>query len=170
MTGVKRRRRDQEVAERGAELLGLVDGAGGLEGDATQLGRQRGRAVEVAAGRLEALGKCLGGLAIAAVLEHPCEQLLDRLLGAELLYLRIGARQHQPRLQLQQRRDQHQELGRHLQLQLALALEVLDVGDHDLAQLDLEQAHLLAQDDRHQQVKRPGEDVEVEVEVGDCHR
>ena len=44
---------------------------------------------------------------------------------------------------------------------------MLDVGDDDLAQLQLEQAHLLAQDDRHQQVERPGEDVEVEIELGD---
>ncbi len=44
---------------------------------------------------------------------------------------------------------------------------MLDVGDDDLAQLDLEQVDLLAQQDRDQQVERPGEDVEVEIEVGD---
>ena len=49
-------------------------------------------------------------------------------------------------------------------------LEVLDVGDDDLAELDLEQADLLAQDERHQQVEGPGEDVEVELELGGAHR
>ena len=47
---------------------------------------------------------------------------------------------------------------------------MLDVGDDDLAELDLEQADLLAQDDREQQVERTGEDVEVEVQLGDGHR
>jgi len=40
---------------------------------------------------------------------------------------------------------------------------VLDVGDDDLAQLQVEQADLLAQDDRQEEVERPGENVEVEV-------
>ena len=44
---------------------------------------------------------------------------------------------------------------------------MLDVGDDDLAELDLEQVDLFAQDDRQQQVERPGEDVEVEVKLGD---
>ena len=39
----------QQVAERGAELLGVVDGGGGLDRDPAQLRRQRRRAVEVAA-------------------------------------------------------------------------------------------------------------------------
>ena len=47
---------------------------------------------------------------------------------------------------------------------------MVDVGDDDLAELQLEQADLLAQDDREQQVEGPGEDVEVEIEVGDRHR
>ena len=47
---------------------------------------------------------------------------------------------------------------------------MLDVGDDDLGQLDLEQVDLLAQQDREQEVERPGEDVELQVEVGDGHR
>jgi len=47
---------------------------------------------------------------------------------------------------------------------------VLEISDHDLAQLDLGEGDLLTQDHGHQQVEGPGEDVEVEVEVGSSHR
>ncbi len=78
---------DQQVAERGAEPVGVVGGDRGVDGDAAQARRQRRRAVEVAARRLEALASVVRGVAVAAVLEHPREQLLDRLLGPELLQL-----------------------------------------------------------------------------------
>ena len=110
-----------------------------------------------------------GGVAVAAVLEHPREQLLGRLLGRELDQLLLRRRQQQPRLQLEQRGDQDQELGRRLEVELALLLDVLEVGDHDLAQLDLGERDLLAQDDGHQQVERAREDVQIEVELGGSH-
>ena len=47
------------------------------------------------------------------------------------------------------------------------ALEVLDVGEHDLGEVDLEQVDLLLQHERQEQVERPVEDLEVEVERGD---
>ena len=78
--------------------------------------------------------------------------------------------QHQPRLQLEQRRDQHEELGGRLEVELAGALEVLDVGEHHLGEVDLEQVDLLLQHQRQEQVERPVEDLEVEVERGDGHR
>ena len=46
------------------------------------------------------------------------------------------------------------------------ASSLRDVGDDHLAELDLEQADLLAEHDRQQQVERPGEDFEVELEIG----
>ncbi len=42
---------------------------------------------------------------------------------------------------------------------------MLDVGDDDRAELDLEQADLLAQDDAEEQVERPDEDIEIQIEV-----
>ena len=78
--------------------------------------------------------------------------------------------QHQPRLQLEQRRDQHQELGGGLEVELAGALEVLDVGQHHVGQVDLEQVDLLPQHERQQQVERALEDLEVEVDAGERHR
>ena len=101
--------------------------------------------------------------------EQPREQLVGRLAGVELDQLLLLARQHQPRLQLEQRRDQDQELGRRLEFELAPLLEMVDVGDHDLGEVDLEQIDLLAQDQRQQQVERTREHVEVELEVDDVH-
>jgi hypothetical protein len=40
---------------------------------------------------------------------------------------------------------------------------VVDISDDDLAELQLEQADLLAQDDREQQVEGPGEDIKVQI-------
>ncbi len=79
----------------------------------------------------------------------------------------LVAAQHQPRLQLQQRRDQHDELGRGLEVELAALLEVVEVGEHDLGELQLEQVDLFAQHERQQQVERAAEDVEVELERGE---
>ena len=62
--------------------------------------------------------------------------------------------EHQARLQLQQRRDQDDEFGRALEVELAAALEVVQVGQHDLRQLELQQVDLFAQDERQQQVER----------------
>ena len=160
---------DQQVADRRRQQIGLVGGLGGVQRDPPQLRRQRRRPVEVAAPLVEALAEHRRRVAVAAVLEHPRDQLLDRLLGAELAQL-LRAGQQQPRLQLQQRCDQDQELGRDLEVELVLALEVLDVGEHDVGELDLEQADLLAQHDRQQQVEGAREDIELKVERGDRHR
>ena len=81
-----------------------------------------------------------------------------------------SARQHQPRLQLEQRGDQDEELGGRLEVELTGPLEVLDVREHDLREVDLEQVDLLLQHERQEQVERPVEDLEVEVERGDGHR
>src|SRR6185369_323947 len=64
-------------------------------------------------------------------------------------------------------RDQHQELGDSLEVEVARLAEVVNVGDHDLPERHLRQRDLLAQQDREQQVERPLEDVEVEIELGD---
>ena len=117
----------------------------------------------------EPLLQVRGRGAVAVRVEQAREQLLGRLAGVELDQLLLLAGQHQPRLELEQRRDQHQELGRGLEIELAALLEVVDVGDHDLGEVDLEQVDLLAQDQRQQQVERPREHVEVELEVDQPH-
>ena len=107
---------------------------------------------------------------VAARVEHPREQLLGRLFGLDVEQLLLLAREHQARLQLEQRRDQHDELGRCLEIQLATLLEVVEVGEHDVGELQLEQVDLFAQHQRQQQVERPAEDVEVELERAEAHR
>ncbi len=121
--------------------------------------------------RGEQLAQVGRGGPVAVGVEQPREQLLGGLARVELdQLLHLLAGQQQPRLQLEQRGDQHEELGRGLEIELAAALEVVDVGDHDLGEVDLEQVDLLAQDQRQQQVERAGEHVEVELEVDDPHR
>ena len=164
---VERRRRAQQRADRLAEHLRVVGALGRLDRHASQVRRQRRHAVqERLAGGVRGGGPAAGA-AEARVLEHPLEQLLRRLGGRQPVELveHLLAGQHQPRLELQQRRDQDQELGGGLEVELALGLQVVDVGDHDLGQLDLQQVQLVAQDERQQQVERPGEDVQVELEA-----
>jgi hypothetical protein len=119
---------------------------------------------------LEAVAQVLRGAAVAVVLEHAREQLLGRLLGLEVKPLLVLLGQHQARLQLQQRGDQHQELGGRLEVELPRSLEVLDVGQHHLGEVDLEQVDLLPQHQRQEQVERPVEDLQVEVERRQRHR
>ena len=170
VAGVGRGRYPQQVADRLGEADRLVDLGGGVERGAAQLRRQRRRAVQVAAPVGEQAGEMGGRVAVAAVLEHARQELVGRLLRAQLRHLLLGRRQEQPRLELQKRGDQDQELRRRVEVELAGVLQVLEVGDHDLAQRDLGQAHLLAQHDRHQEVERAREDVQVEVELSGSHR
>ena len=51
------------------------------------------------------------------------DELLGRDVGLDVQQLLVVTRQHEPGLQLQQRRDEHEELGRHLEVQLAARLE-----------------------------------------------
>ena len=163
VAGVDRRRHAQQAADRVGEPLGLVCLAGRLDRHAAQLRRQRRGPVAV---RLlgRASRSCIHSDAGAelAVLEQPREQLLRGLVRVEVEPLVLLGGQHQPRLQLQQRGDQDQELGRRLQVQLAPRLEPLDVGEHDLGEVDLEQVDVLVQDQRDEQVERPLEHIQVE--------
>ena len=165
-----RRRQAQQAADGGAELRGLVDGARIVVGDAAQRRRQRRGAEAMAVLVGQPVGQVLGRAAVAARLEHARQQLLGRLAGLEVEQLVLLARQHEPRLELQQGRDEQQELGGRLEIELAAALEEVEVAQDHVGQLDLEQVDLLAQDEREQQVERPGEDLEVELEVGNERR
>ena len=46
---------------------------------------------------------------------------------------------------------------------------MVEVGEHDFRELQLEQVDLFAQHERQQQVKRAAEQVEVELERGQAH-
>src|ERR687892_853051 len=104
------------------------------------------------------------------VADRAREQLRGRLARLEIQSLLVLLGEHQPRLQLEQRRDQDQELGGGLEVQLAGALEVLDIGQHDLREVDLEQVDLLLEHERQEQVEGTVKDLEIEVERRKRHR
>ena len=154
----------QQVAERRAEAVGLVDldrCFHARRGATRAAGAPSGRAC-----RPRARGSCpaprrprgSGGTRAsgrAARRRPPRAELQLGVLG----------RQQQPRLQLQQGGDQDQELGHRLEVDLADVLEAVDVGEDDVAKGHLGEADLLAQEHGEQQVERPLEDVEIEVEL-----
>ena len=114
----------------------------------------------------------LGRLAVALGLQHPREKLLGGLAREQVLQVVFAlAGQHQARLQLQQRGDQDEELRRDLEIQLALGLEVIEIADDDVGELDLQQIYVLFEDERQEQVKGPGENLQVEFQLFDdpCH-
>ena len=121
---------------------------------------------------LEPLAQELRRLLRAPVLGEPPRELLGRLLGLELGELGVLLGEHRARLQLEQRRDQDEELAAGVEVELAALGEVLDERDHDLGEVDLAERQLLAQHEREQQVERPLERVEVQLELadGDRHR
>jgi hypothetical protein len=44
---------------------------------------------------------------------------------------------------------------------------VVEIGEHDVRELDLQQVELVSQDEREQEVERTREDVEVELETAE---
>ena len=151
---VHRRGHLEQVADRAGQDGRVIDRAGVLERRLAQMRGQRGRAEAMPLLVGEALGEIGRRGAVALGGEQPRQELLGGLAGIEVDLLDLLAGQQQPGLELQQRRDQHQELGGRLEIQLALALEVVDVGDDHVGEVDLQQVHLLAQDEREQEVKR----------------
>ncbi len=166
---VELRRVAQQAADRFCQQLGPVGGLRGLYGQAAQGRRQGRRAVAVAGLGGQALFEVLGRHLVAAVLEHPGEQLLGGFPRLDVEALGLLGGQHEPRLELEQGGDQQQELCGGLQIELARALEVIDVGDYHVEKLDLQQIHLLAKNEGEQKVEGPVEDLQVELEGGDRH-
>src|ERR1700722_4245563 len=108
------------------------------------MGRQRGTTKTNALLGLEQLQQVRRGRAVATRLQHPLQQLLGGLAGLDVEQLLAVLGEHQARLQFEQRRDQHDEFGGGLQVELAATLEVVEVGEYDIGQLQVEQVHLLA--------------------------
>ena len=152
--------------ERRREPLGILGAA------ARRRRRERGRPdAEVAVALAgEALREPGGRLLHAAVLGQAPRELLRRLLGLELGELRLLVREQRARLQLEQRRDQHEELAAGLEIELVPLGEPLDEGDHDRGHVDVGRLELLPQEERQQQVEGTLERVEVQLELAHFHR
>ena len=118
---------------------------------------------------LQPLGQPGRGLLRAPVLGEPARQLLGRLLGLELRQLGLLVREEPARLQLQQRRDEHEELAARLEVELVPLGEPLDEREHDPGHVDLGEVELLLQHERQEQVERALEGVEVQLELAHDH-
>ena len=94
----------------------------------------------------EALGEPRGRLLHPAVLGQAPRELLRGLLGLELGELRLLVREERARLQLEQRRDQDEELAAGLEIELVPVGEPLDERDHDRGHVDVGRLELLPQE------------------------
>ena len=103
------------------------------------------------------------------VLGEPPRELLGRRLRLELGELGRLLGEEAARLQLEQRRDEDEELAARLEVELVPLGEPLEEREHDAGDVDLAQVELVLEDERQQQVERPLERVEVELELPDDH-
>ena len=96
---------------------------------------------------------------------------LRRGLGrVEILEIGVLAGEQRASLQLQQRRDQDEELAAGVEVELVALGQPLEEGEHDAGDVDLAQVELVAQDEREQQVEGTLERLEVELELANRHR
>src|SRR5262249_62115833 len=77
---------------------------------------------------------------------------------------RLPLREEPAGLELEQRGDQDEELAARVEVELVALGEPGDESDHDLGEVELAERHLLAEDEREQEVERALERVEVEQE------
>ena len=105
----------------------------------------------------------------APVLGQPPRELLGRLLGLELGQLGLLLGEERARLQLEQRRDEDEELAAGVEVELLALGEPLDEREHDRGEVDLGRLELLLQDQRQEQVERALERVEIELELAHDH-
>src|SRR5581483_11786833 len=154
------RRLLREQPDHVREALGLLRGERDLH---PRRERRRAEPEEALAFGLEPVAEPLGGVLHPAVLgEAPCE-LLGGRLGLELRELRSLLREEAARLQLEERRDEDEELAARLEVELLAVVQPLDEREHDAGDVDLRQVELVLQDERQQQVERALERVEVEL-------
>src|SRR2546421_359264 len=160
------RRLLREHAQRPRERLGILRRE--LRGDLRRERRRAEAEVAVALGR-EPFAQPGRGLLRAPVLREPPRELLGGLLRLELGELGRLVREERPRLQLEERRDEHEELAARLEIELLPLGQPLEERGDDAREVDVAQVELLLEDQREQQVERPLERVEVELELSNDH-
>ena len=106
-----------------------------------------------------------GSLLHTSILGQAPSELLRRLFGLELTELGGFVREERACLQLEQRRDQHEELATHLEIELVPLGHELDEREDDDGDVDFAGLELLLQQKRQEQIERAFERVEVEVEL-----
>ena len=163
----ERRRLDRERSQCHGELLGLLRGEPAL---GPRRERRRAEAEEAVALGLEPVGEPCGRLLRAAVLGEATGELLGGLLGLELGELGVLVGEEATRLQLEQCRDEDEELAAGVEVELVALGETLDERDDDPGDVHLRQVELLLQDERQQEVERALEGVQVQLELPHQHR
>ena len=118
----------------------------------------------------EALGEPGGRLLHSAVFGEAACELLGRLLRPEVGELCRFVREERARLELEQRGDEDEELAARLEVERLALGEQLHEGDDDRGDVDLGEVELLAQDEREQEVERPLEGVQIQLELAHDHR
>ena len=116
------------------------------------------------------LGQPAGRLLHAPVLGQPPCQLLRGLLGLELRQLRRLVLEEPARLQLQQRRDEDEELAAGIQIQRVALGEPLEEAHDDPGDVHVRKVDFLLEDERQEQVEGAFEGVQVQVELTHDHR
>ena len=103
----------------------------------------------------------------APVLGEAAGQLLGRLLRLELGELGLLVGEEVPRLQLEQRGDQDEELAAGVEIELVALGESLDERDDDAGHVDLGRLDRVLEQERQEEVERALERVEVQLEIAD---
>ena len=101
---------------------------------------------------------------------EPPRELLRGLLGVEFGELRVLLRKERAGLQLEQRRHEHEELAARVEIASFAFRQPFDEANDDLGHVHLAQLELLLEHERQQQVERPLERVEVQLELAHDHR
>jgi hypothetical protein len=110
-------------------------------------------------------GQGAGDVLELAVARQAFEEALGGLVGVEVLELLLDILlQKQARFHLEQRRDQHHELRGRVEVELAAVRKLQDVLGDDARDAHLPDVDLVLEDQRDEQVERPVEHVEVELE------
>jgi len=100
-----------------------------------------------------------------AVAHESFEEALGGFVGVEVLELLLDLLlEEEARFHLQKRGDQHHELRGRVEVELAAVRELEDVLSDDARDAHLPDVDLVLEDQRDEQVERPVEDVEVELE------
>ena len=167
---------ERQVRERDVRRLdgerphGLDEPQRLLRGEAAlRLGRERRRAdPEVALALLvEPLAQPDGGELHAPVLGEAPRELLGGLLRLELRELGLLVGEEVARLQLEQRRDEDEELAAGVEIELVALGEALDEGDDDPGHVDLGRLDRVLEQERQEKVERALEGIEVQLEIAD---
>src|SRR6185295_13194131 len=111
-----------------------------------------------------------GRLFHPAIFREAPRELLGCFLGLELTELCRFVREQRARLQLEERRDEHEKLTACLEIELVSRCHVLDESENDRRDVDVARLELLLQEQREKQVERSFERIELEIQLSDGRR